>query len=335
MQDCLFTRDDVGRKGADASIQFVMRALQLSLVSALAASACALTSRPPLPAFAISASNDTGARGQLRDGFAGTFDITFMDAVSGDVERHRERTPPTCEELWSHGKVMSSPRERAGVLGCALSHLRTIRAANASGSVWVVILEDDIEPSLTQLWTQSLPQFIAALPAECDVVQLAAIGDSRMWRELRQGFSAAGCPPVLPVRNLWSTAAYIINRRGMADVLRRYERPSGNFDLAGLPCLNADVHLLKDAIAEGRWFTATPPLLTFEERPSRLHADDMAAIASRRNTRKHLHRLSRLAALDWAASAWRQSVLMEARNSSRADSSSASLAATPADRASA
>jgi hypothetical protein len=241
-----------------------------------------------------------------------------VDAVSGDSESHHiiERTPPTCEELWSHGKVMSSPRERAGVLGCALSHLRTIQAANASGSAWVVILEDDIEPSLTQFWRQSLPQFIAALPAECDIVQLAAIGDSRMWRELRQGFSAAGGPPVLPVRNLWSTAAYIINRRGMADVLRRYQRPSGNFDFAGLPCLNADVHLLKDAIAEGRWFTATPPLLTFEERPSRLHGEvDMAA--NRRHTRKHLHRLSRLAALDWAASAWRQSILMEARNSSR------------------
>ena len=258
---------------------------------------------PSFPAFAISWADAGAARAQLRDGFAGVFDIRNVDAVGGEISllAAAATIPPTCEELWSNGTVTSTPRERAGVLGCALSHLLAIRAAYEAGLEVASVLEDDAEPSLTRFWTVSLAQFIASLPPAWQVVQLASIGNARMWRELQQLSADAGSPAVLPVRNLWSTGAYVISRRGMEAVLTRYARANGTFDLSILPCLNADVHLLKDAIQEGAWLTASPPLLTFEERPSRLHD---ATEGGHRDIRLHLHRLSRQRALDWAAKTW-------------------------------
>ena len=255
------------------------------------------------PAFALSRADAGAARAQLRDGFAGVFDIRNVDAVGGEISllAAAAAIPPTCEELWSNGSATSSPRERTGVLGCTLSHLLAIRAAHEAGLEVAVVLEDDLEPSLTRFWTVSLAQFIASLPPAWQVVQLASIGNARMWRELQLLSADAGSPAVLSVRNLWSTGAYIINRRGMEAVLTRYSRANGTFDLSLLPCLNADVHLLKDAVQEGAWLTATPPLLTFEERPSRLHD---AAEGGHRDIRKHLHRISRQRALDWAAKTW-------------------------------
>jgi hypothetical protein len=275
---------------------------------------------------------DEGARRRLRFGFGPLFDsLTHVSAVRGWdaaaslLATTREELPPTCEEVWSRGNV-TFPRTSAeylGVLGCSLSHLSAIRAAHELGLAAAVVMEDDIVPDMSQFWTSDLADFAAQLPADWGVVQLSHIGNSRMWKTLHKEWAAGRAPAgVLPSMVMWSTSAYLISARGMAAILAAYAPRGERFNLSGLECLNADVHLLKAPQAEGGWYTAAPPLLNFDDRPrgSTVHADrdvqDFGGM-NKVHMRSYLHRLSKLYALDWSAQAWRRKRMNEGLESTR------------------
>ena len=232
--------------------------------------------------------------------------LTFVNAVNGSEQEDTagvlhtelEQLPPLCDPALSDVARRQLTPEYFAVLGCSLSHLKAIRIAWQRRAEWALIMEDDVVPDLVPFWTsKDLHTFVRALPLGWSVAQLSLVGDGRMWRELVRGWEVGGYPLVLPSTSFWSTGAYLVNKAAMTAIMERYSAPGGTFSLAGLPCINADVHLLKAAIPNGTYFVATPPLFTC--------AEDSPSSISNDFERRKLHRLSRQVSLDWSSSAKR------------------------------
>ena len=234
------------------------------------------------------------------------YSLTFVNAVDGSdpdnmagvLHTKLALLPPLCDQaLTDEARGQLTP-EYFAVLGCSLSHLKAIHVARQRRVEWALIVEDDVVPDLVPFWTsKDLYAFVSALPPDWSVAQLSLVGDGRMWRELVREWELRAYPLVLPSTSFWSTGAYLVSRAAMTAIMGHYSAPDGTFSLAGLPCINADFHLLKAAIPNGTYFVATPPLFTC--------AEDSPSSISNDIERRKLHRLSRQVSLDWSSSAAR------------------------------
>ena len=205
----------------------------------------------------------------------------YLDAPSNTL-------PPLCD----NPERSKSDAEYLAVLGCTLSHLKAIEFAHTRQVDWALILEDDVVEDLRPFWQHRLSEFVLLLPPGWSVVQLSLIGSSEMWTELIAAWERNPLI-VLPSTTFWSTGAYIISRNAIELVIHRYVTSSAHFDLNKLPCANADVHFLKDAVPRGSFYVATPPLFTTaEDDPSFIHVN---------NSHYDVHMLSRKVALDWSS----------------------------------
>jgi len=111
-----------------------------------------------------------------------------------------------------------------GVLGCAFSHLRAIRAAYKSNETVAIIMEDDTTPYLFPWWRMSIEEYVASLPAGWQASQLQFFGLGKIAEPFTTAF----------VKNMfYSTGTYVIHRRGMRRVLEFYGGlEDEKFDLA-------------------------------------------------------------------------------------------------------
>lgn len=96
-------------------------------------------------------------------------------------------------------------------LGCTLSHLCAIKAAYEMNYENVLIFEDDISLNLMPLWTKTLPERIKEAPSDWEILQLFSYD-----REIDIKKSFHRCEDGT---YYWSCAAYLINRKGMQNVL--------------------------------------------------------------------------------------------------------------------
>ena len=232
--------------------------------------------------------------------------LTFVNAVNGSAQEDIQEVldtklaqlPPLCDPALNDEARRQLTPEYFAVLGCSLSHLKAMRVAWQRRVEWALVVEDDVVPDLVPFWAmKDLQAFVRALPPHWSIAQLSLVGDGRMWRELVREWELRAYPPVVPSTSFWSTGAYLVSRKAMAAIMDRYLAPDGTFSLASLPCINADYHLLKDAIPNGTYYVATPPLFTC--------AEDSPSSISNDYERRKLHRLSRQVSLDWSASAAR------------------------------
>jgi GR25 family glycosyltransferase involved in LPS biosynthesis len=228
--------------------------------------------------------------------------VDYLYAVDGGDPRQRlsilqtplENLPPLC---FSDDKDKYD-REYYAVLGCTLSHLKAIREAYLRRVEWALIFEDDVVHDLAPYWEHRLADFVDILPAGWFIAQLSLIGTDEMWADLIMLWTSDGrFPPYWPTTTFWSTGAYLISKSAIARVMELYSTALGKFDLKGLPCINADVHLLKDAAPLGTYFVATPPLFTC--------AEDGLSYIHNQSERVSVHLLSRKYSLDWSARAAR------------------------------
>lgn len=99
---------------------------------------------------------------------------------------------------------------------CCISHLKAIWTAWSAGDQHALILEDDI--SIIR-WPD-FPAFWSSLPREEDyhVLQLLAFGDKAI--ELMRDESSPVWVRWTP--GIWSTGAYMINKRGARHILAKY-----------------------------------------------------------------------------------------------------------------
>ena len=99
-------------------------------------------------------------------------------------------------------------------VGCTTSHLKAIRHwYDNSDSSYALIMEDDIDLDVVRCWNFSWNEFMANLPYDWDVVQLAIICTGSIHIKLHKRFV-----------NDFSTACYMINRHHAEKLLKFHER---------------------------------------------------------------------------------------------------------------
>ena len=105
-------------------------------------------------------------------------------------------------------------------VGCTTSHLKAIRHwYDNSDSSYALIMEDDIDLDVVRCWNFSWNEFMANLPYDWDVVQLAIICTGSIHIKLHKRFV-----------NDFSTACYLITRHH-AEKLLRFHTRKGKYKL--------------------------------------------------------------------------------------------------------
>jgi GR25 family glycosyltransferase involved in LPS biosynthesis len=111
-----------------------------------------------------------------------------------------------------HCKI--SPSE----LGCTLSHLKAIKKAYTDGHEMALVFEDDVSLELVRHWDVTIEELCGTAGSEWDILHMSAY-----LRDVRTSSS----PLTLHRGAAWSTAAYLIHRRGMRKILDTTTRPGG------------------------------------------------------------------------------------------------------------
>lgn len=118
------------------------------------------------------------------------------------------------------------PNTNRPLLGCTLSHLKTILTAYQNGDKWALILEDDISLSLLPKWKKSLKQITKEAPYHWQSAVLCPIHpgcalSSKKWIDHKQ-------------LKCFGTGAYVINRKGMKALLKKVYKQYPNYGLFSL-----------------------------------------------------------------------------------------------------
>lgn len=109
------------------------------------------------------------------------------------------------------------------LLGCTLSHLKTILTAYQNGDEWALILEDDISLSLLPKWKKSLKKITKEAPYHWQILMLAPIfcWDASSSKKFIQHSD----------KKCWGAGSYIINRKGMKNMLKMVYKQYSDYGL--------------------------------------------------------------------------------------------------------
>ena len=137
-------------------------------------------------------------------------------AFQGDVIKLRDgknvkfvNTFTSKNGVWKTGDYDNSP----GELGCTLSHIKAIYNAYTNGDNYALIMEDDVSFVLYPYWLTDLQKIMIEAPKDWNIITLYNLSNAH--RQSKNKYTK--CKLSFPC---WSTAAYIINRKGMENVLR-------------------------------------------------------------------------------------------------------------------
>jgi len=101
-----------------------------------------------------------------------------------------------------------------GEIGCTTSHLKAMKHfLDTSDAPYAIMMEDDCDLDLVRFWNFTWTDFIAYLPYDYDVVQIAIICTGDLHVRLHKRFV-----------NDFSTACYIINRHHAEKLIRLHCR---------------------------------------------------------------------------------------------------------------
>ena len=137
---------------------------------------------------------------------------------------------------WKNNKNMN-------ILGCTLSHLKAIITAYENGDDMALIFEDDISLSLCPFWKKSLQNQIKKLPKNWGAFNLSTNRKECLKSKKKilsyEHFKCCNC------------AAYIVNRKGMNDILKglyKFDNKSGfiTLDKKDPRNVSLDRHLISD-----------------------------------------------------------------------------------------
>lgn len=98
-------------------------------------------------------------------------------------------------------------------IACCLAHLKAIYTAYAKGDQIALIVEDDTSLMLSQIWEQPLTKLLERAPADWRVINLAPTFNKRRNPKEFERFD-----PQIPAWGCW---AYVINRAGMLEIMRK------------------------------------------------------------------------------------------------------------------
>jgi len=153
--------------------------------------------------------------------------------------------------------IHAHERGRRGLseLGCILSHLHAIRKAFQRGDEVALILEDDVSPLFMPYWSIGIGDVLDLLEGkEWDTVQLS-------YTAVQHPQTACPFPGVPQHEELlgghlwqlpyqWGTAAYLISRRGMEKVMKKYWSIDDNDGVKVIPAIEGNLAMDSDAYYE-------------------------------------------------------------------------------------
>lgn len=115
-------------------------------------------------------------------------------------------------------------------VGCLLAHLKAIKKAYDDGFEMAYIMEDDASFTLVPFWNKSIQDIIKDAPKDWTLLQLYYISDKcRKFPDIYIDYNESnhGC---------WSGAIYLINRKGMSNILDKvYDKESNTFIIEYIP----------------------------------------------------------------------------------------------------
>jgi len=152
------------------------------------------------PVYCINLNSDKEKWGFMEDQFKywGVRNYTRVTAYDGRVSNLRE----IIEGGYPDGMISQE-------VGCTTSHLKAIKQFYDSGEPYAIIMEDDCELDLVNLWNFSWSEFFDRIPYDWDVCQLAVICTSRVSATIHKRFV-----------DEFSTACYLVTRHHAEKLIR-------------------------------------------------------------------------------------------------------------------
>jgi GR25 family glycosyltransferase involved in LPS biosynthesis len=119
-------------------------------------------------------------------------------------------------------------------LGCTLSHLKAIKKAHTDGHEMALVFEDDVSLELVRHWDVTIEELCRSAGSEWDIIHMSAY---------LRNVSPLSSPLTLHRGAAWSTAGYLIHRRGMRKILDTTTRSDGGIVMESKKSAVADSFL--------------------------------------------------------------------------------------------
>lgn len=136
-------------------------------------------------------------------------------------------TKITKSDLQENIGSVNSPSE----YGCTCSHLKAIKTFYQSDKNQAVILEDDIDWEVSNLWSEPLYTSISKLPNDWDICLL--------YNSHQNDVDNIN----FVIGKHWGTVAYAISRKGAEKILQKIKMKGHKYDFSGVEIVSADHYI--------------------------------------------------------------------------------------------
>ena len=136
----------------------------------------------------------------------------------------------------------------SSVLGCLLSHIKTILLVDEKGYNNAVILEDDMDLQYYPKWNTTIETIINEAPDNWDIIKLFSLNQSKLKDDVnlfKKGIKYRKLPQD-DIESEWSTGFYIINKRGVSKIMKDIQNNEFKIDKNKYKHLVADYYLYKN-----------------------------------------------------------------------------------------
>jgi len=136
----------------------------------------------------------------------------------------------------------------SSVIGCLLSHIKTILLVDEKGYNNAVILEDDTDLQYIPKWKTTIENIIREAPKDWDIIKLFASNEKKQNENIEL-FNKRIKYRKLPQNDIeseWSTGFYIINKRGVSKIMKDIKNNEFKIDKNEYKHLVADYYLYKN-----------------------------------------------------------------------------------------
>ena len=136
----------------------------------------------------------------------------------------------------------------SSVIGCLLSHIKTILLVDEKGYNNAVILEDDMDLQYYPKWNTTIETIINEAPKNWDIIKLFSLNESKLKEDVelfKKGIKYRKLSQD-NMKSEWSTGCYIINKRGISKILKDIQNNEFKIDKNKYKYLVADYYLYKN-----------------------------------------------------------------------------------------
>ena len=138
--------------------------------------------------------------------------ITRIEAIEGkNIDNIKEGSIPLYKNVDIKFVNNYNKIESKAVLGCTLSHLKAIKTSYDNGDDISIIMEDDVNFSMVPFGL-SINEIIKQIPEDWSIINLFTNGPKKCLNTVNKVIS-------WDKYKCWSTLVYIINRKGMKEIL--------------------------------------------------------------------------------------------------------------------